>query len=497
MLLVAGGGLGWLFAPAALGLAVGAWLGARRLWAVIAAGAIALLGWSWTAVAFSGARLASLAPPAYLVTNLSSSYLEKFLQSVMGAAAAARANPLFVVASIAIACALAWAAWPLKRALGESREWVVGALAVVAVCVTVCVGAWQPAVVENFKTIPPGSATDAGIYRAAYGRMLAGEGYYEAFLHAAEKDDRLIAEKAIRNGKFYSFISAPAQMRSAVRVLRVALSGSHRSHRACSCWGLHACAALLLLLYWACCPTRATPRRSPSSSLPRCSSRPWCGWASSTRICGPGFAALAALLLWLRGKYIAAGVAALLAGLFREPALIVLVIFAGWSAFYAFKSRKREWVIRTATMAGLLVAFAGLFWLHSVKASAYIASGTSASGGIIVTMLQAGQKLGWDGKLAAVSFLGVLWWIAGVAPVAMLLLQLPGWGWTLWRRKIAFWPVMTLAVFWVAFIVIVGPYSSYWGLMFMPIAYAGTGASIAKLGSEGVGGVGVTGSVTA
>ena len=136
-------------------------------------------------------------------------------------------------------------------------------------------------------------------------------------------------------------------------------------------------------------------------------------------------------------------------------------------------------------MAGLLVAFAGLFWLHSVKASAYIASGTSASGGIIVTMLQAGQKLGWDGKLAAVSFLGVLWWIAGVAPVTMLLLQLPGWGWTLWRKKIAFWPVMTLAVFWVAFIVIVGPYSSYWGLMFMPIAYAGTGALIAKLGSEG------------
>lgn len=363
------------------------------------------------------------------------------------------------------------------KALGARQDlgkklagWLVAlTLAVVLVATGWTAGAsFREVLARQFS--PGETAADPFIYMGAYQAMLRGDSYYQGYLKAAANDARLIQENAIRDGKFYSFVSSPSLMREpwtfhlwrvlapngplGVFLLALVASGGVllATH-----WGFSRLSPLAALL----APVLLYPILLMSSV--------WMNiflpdfWA--------GLAMVASLAFLARRIPIAAIAFALAAALFRETLVIWLLALVVLAVLH----RKESHGMRDlAIAAGALVAFAVLYGMHYWQAGQLIAPEINAGTGGFFKRLVASSEMSFASKFSAP--LWYMMWPYGFfkPPGAFFaLLGIGGFAISLRGNRLLRWMVPGYGAFWLVYFATIGAASSYWGQQVMPFYLLG------------------------
>jgi hypothetical protein len=395
------------------------------------------------------------------------------------------AATIVVVATVVCAAVAAGVAYALSQ-LQSNQELgraVGGWIVVCALAIVFMMTGWNSA--SDFRDTlsrPPASgayAYDAYIYQGAYSAMLQGSSYYQGFVQSASGDSRLIKEKAVRGGKFYSFIWAPSLMREpgAFYLWRVLAPNGPPG---VFLLALGACAGIMLLTHWGFATLSwATSLLAPVLVYPiLLLSSTWMNiffpdyWAS--------LAFLASLMFLLRRQLIAALAFALAAALFRETLviwLIALIVFA------ALRRKSTEEGTRDIIVAGsLLVVFAALYGLHYFQAGQLIAPAANAGAGGFIQRLMLSAQLSTDAKFMAP--MSYMMWPYGFfrLPGAVLAAAgVVGYLVGLRRARVLSWIVAGYGAFWFVYYATIGAASSYWGQQVMPFYLIGVALLVASL----------------
>lgn len=308
-----------------------------------------------------------------------------------------------------------------------------------------------------------------------YFNVLAGKPYYEGFVDAAAGDSRLIALKAVRDGKLHAWAYSPAFIR---------MPWTFYIWRALAPTGglyyvsLLACVLALFGVFWALYPV-LTYRAAlvPPLLFPL-----FLTHASWTNIYLPdwwaGLAILFSVLFQVRRRYALAGVFAFLAAIFRDFALIWLVLLLANALWLYFRGRKSQWKRRAVAYALMIAAFFTLYFIHLRAGIPYVAEQPGAPG--IAGRLRDSAVLGFDQRfLAPASYLMFPYGESVVRRALLVFAQVPGWWLVLRRDPPALVPVLALVLFWIAFTLTIGAPSSYWGQMYMPLAVVGSASLLA------------------
>lgn len=391
---------------------------------------------------------------------------------------------LAVVSALAVGAGAAWLAARAYETAGE-RRWLVHLPATVLL-VVVIVG-----MISSGSSVNPGKAAvtlreagsfkyDAAIYRQAHILMVEQDlEYYEAFITAASQDGRLIEEGAVQDGKFVAWATSPDFIRMPY------LFWIWQSARAVglNVYQLSMLVAALLLAgaYWAFWPTFGRAAVIMPALV-----YPWfIAHATWVNLFFPDYwasmLALASMLLVLRERWLAAGVAALAAALCREVAAI-------WIAFLIIGALAAL-LDRTDTRArrdllfylGCVAAFSLAVYLHRGPAGALIATTVTAIP--VSEMLATSAARSLRERFVAPG--GHVMYPYGffLFPPAGLVILAPLGFWFSLRRgpRRVLATVLAACLFWLAFTLTIGAPSSYWGQQYTALAVLGSTALFAWL----------------
>ncbi len=339
---------------------------------------------------------------------------------------------------------------------------------------------------NQFLRQPPAAGTfrqDAFIFWHAYVNVTKSEPYYAALRDGAADDSAIIDNHYIVDGKFTGWALSPASIRlpypfylwrylapgGGTELLVVALVFA----------GMVLAASLWALM----------PRIGPAAALVPMLLMPYLqvslvfGGLFLPDVWAALFVTLA-FFAWIRERYVVAGAFMLAGALCRETAIFALLILLAWTAWRALR-REREWVVRAIALAGMTAVFALAYWLHLRAGAAYV-SGTQSAGGTVAQMLGTSAGRSFSAKFLNPtefgSFIYMLLFLPSWLPLG---LQFPGWYLALRRSNDALVPVLAFAAFWVVFTATFGATSAYWGVMYMPLAIAGSGVLLAWAGMRG------------
>ena len=373
----------------------------------------------------------------------------------------------------------AGASWIASRTAPDRAELariVLGGIAVTAIALALVFAAYSsPFRLRSTQPLAAGTYRyDAAIYMNAYFNLIDGMPYYPGFVKAAAGDTRLIAEKDVRNGKFYGWAYSPSFIRMpwTFYIWRVLAPDGSLFYTS-----LLLCVVALYAVWWGLYPSlTARAALVPPVLFPfllMCTS--WVNlflpdwWA--------GLAILFSVMLQVRKRYVWAGVFALLAGIFRDVALIWLAILLLWAIYRGWREGAKWWRL-AALYSALMLGFFALYFMHLRAGAPYVApqpNGLDIKGRLAASAATSfGQRF-----IAPTEFMMIPYGTLIGKHALPLFAQLPGWWLVLRRNRGALVPVLAFAVFWIVFSATIGATSSYWGQMYMPIALVGSAALLA------------------
>jgi hypothetical protein len=424
-------------------------------------------------------RLAHL--PAFATRDAQATFFGTFIGPLMqyNVANLYFADPLgrvaFALLALAATALVAGLASLAIRRTGVSRRLASWALILVLACAFVTTAWLQTAPFRARIAHAPRAGTyayDANIFLGTYYEMGNGLDYYHAHVAAAAGDSRLIAEHAVRDGRFYLWATSPAFVRQPWAFwLWQSIPGG-----AVGVWllGVAVAALMLPMLLWAFEPYLG-PRAVVVPLLLFPLLMAYVVWID---VFFPDFwsalAILAGICLVLRKRWYLAGALALAAALFRETAAAWLLVLTCGALLFRLRG-DRAWRGRLLAFGGLFAAFAVAYALHYHAAGAVIASvprpmSVSAYLAGAASMSFADR---FDAPYAyityAYGFYQLPVWLFAIA-------QLPGLALVLRRAPQARVVLLAYALGWSAFMLTVSSHSSYWGLLFVPLAISGTAA---------------------
>ncbi|MDR3687184.1 MAG: hypothetical protein P4L93_09545 [Coriobacteriia bacterium] len=371
------------------------------------------------------------------------------------------------------------ARWLASRTAPDRAEVaraVLGGVAVTAIAVALILAAYSsPFRLRSTHPLAAGTYRyDAAIYMNAYFNLLKGMPYYPGFVKAASGDTRLIAEKDVRNGKFYGWAYSASFIRMpwTFYIWRVLAPGGGLFY-----WSLLLCVVALFAVWWGLYPSlTARAALVPPVLFPlllMCTS--WMNlffpdwWA--------GLAILFSIMLQIRKRYVWAGVFALLAGIFRDVALIWLAILLLWAIYRGWREGAKWWRF-AGLYAAFMLGFFVLYFVHLRAGAPFVAPQPGAPD--IKGRLAASAADTFGTRFIAPAAYMMVPYGTFIGKRALpLFAQLPGWWLVLRRNKGALVPVLAFATFWVLFTATIGATSSYWGQMYTPIALVGSAALFA------------------
>jgi hypothetical protein len=483
LLVGVGGPWGWVLAIVAVG-AMAAAVGEGMVSAAVMGGVAGVLGSGYAVLIYRAPR-AVKALKSWHAGYPQSQVHDQFLGPLIKSSAVnehwwGRADVGLVVAVAAgIVVVAIGARWLAARAPAEKdarARAVLGSIAVAAVATALVLGAWT----SQFRTastheLARGSYRyDSAIYMNAYFNLLHGMPYYEGFVKAAAGDSRLIADKSVRNGKFYGWAYSASFIRMpwTFYIWRLlAPTGG--------LWyvSLLVCVLALFAVWWGMYPVlSARASMIPAVLFPllmTCTA--WVNmyfpdwWA--------GLAILLSVMFQIRKRYVLAGAFALLAGIFRDVALVWLVILLVNALVMSWRAGA-EWRRRAALYAAFLAGFFVLYFIHLRAGAPFVVpqpGALSIAGRLSVSFA---NSLSQRFFAPAIYMMVAYGWLMGHHAL-MMLLQVPGWALVLRRERPALLPVLAFVGFWIAFTATIGATSSYWGQMYTPIAMVGSAALFA------------------
>lgn len=438
-------------------------------------------------VASLNAQLQAMPPyanPDVIIPQLYHDFLQPLMQAPLTVTTPASGPMSVVLAAVLLtplcAAGIAW----LLRSLGDRKfaENVAGWVVVSALAVILIGTSWNAATTfrESLgQRMENGSYRfDAVIYLRAYEGMLDGGGYYQSLLKAGAGDARLIKENAVRNGKFYSFISSPTLAREpwAFYLWRFA---APQGAPGVFLLSLLVCAASMLALHWGLRRTSfAASLIAPVLLLPMfLFLTAWYNiffpdfWA--------GIAMLVSLAFLAREKVIGAALFALAAALFRETLVFWLIAVVVYSALRAKSSRTG--IRDLACAGGSFVVFVGLYALHYFQASQIIAAQANSGAGGFLARLQDSASASLVGKfLAPFSYMMWPYGFFRFSGVVLVVAGLIGWALSFPDKRTLRWTIFGYGAVWLTYYATIGAASSYWGQQVLPFYLVGVAMLVAS-----------------
>jgi hypothetical protein len=386
---------------------------------------------------------------------------------------------LVTCVAIGVAALAAVTRWLISRSSAERASLLrvaICGVAVGAVAIALVVGAWSsPFRLRSTHALPAGTYRyDSEIYMNVYFNLLDGMPYYQGFVKAAAGDTRIIAENDVRGGKFYGWVYSPSFIRMPWtfylwRVIAPTGGLWYVSLALCVlalfvvCWGLYPALSLRAALV----PPLLFPFLLMCTAWANMYFPDW--WA--------GLAVLFSVMFQIRKRYIVAGVLALLAGIFRDVALIWLAILLINALVRGWRHGAKWWRL-AALYAALMAGFFVLYFWHLRAGAPYVAPQPGA--GTIGQRLVASAAAGLGQRFFAPAAYMMVPYGTLIGKRALpLFVQLAGWWLVLRRNNAARAPVLAFALFWIVFTATIGAASSYWGQMYMPVALVGSAALLA------------------
>lgn len=476
---------GWLqpapivLAPLVAGVIVGCLL-RNRLASALAGAAVGLAG-SLASLASYGEQSyihAVQSAPAWANPDIPASLYTKTIYQMILANPVNTPGmvPVVLVGGVVLTAGVAFGAAHLTRdALKLTKRWVVGGVAAILCASFVfTVSSAGAEFIQGVSSEPPSGtyAFDPIIYMNTYYEMLKGTGYYDSIVTAAAGDSRLQKDNLVHDGKFYGWVLSASFIRepTAFYLWKYASPGDARG---VVYLGAVLCGLLLFGVWWALEPMigdaalLGPPLLAPYFLL----------MTVNFNIFFPDYWAalmiVGSMLLLFRRQFIGAIVLAFLAAVFRETTVPWLLILAAYSGWVWIRDRtSREWLVRMAVAGGLLVLFGLQFWLHLANGSAVISPTMQQTSPIAYYLTRMQSSFEWK----------------VVQPTAYMMFPYGFFafpGWLLWPFEfLGLWVVLRgdrhvralallFAGFWVAFCVVFGVSSSYWGQVFMPVTLLG------------------------
>lgn len=379
-----------------------------------------------------------------------------------------------------VAAKPSWGRLDTKRLLGGA------AIALVAISFLVTAWRFTPEF-RGFLAVEPADKSysfDPVINLRAYYLMLHGDDYYTAIVRAAQGDARLADGKHFtKEGKFSLGWGSTVPLRQP-EIWYFWKFIAPGGGVALLVWAALAAAGFLIAAYLALLPWvsyRALfamfavyPALMMGTVWLNILNPDW--WAT--------LLIMFSMLLVLRRQFIAAGVVALLAAIFREIFVLWLLALLVIAAVQALRSEK--WRKTALVMLVLVLLFVPVYVAHYQKALTYVDTKAplSAEGGFQrgLNMAIGLIKNPFDWKfLAPTSFL--MYPYGSFRFPAWIFLPLGALGFWIALRKdkqVAF-TLASYPTFWLVFYFVFGPTNSYWGQHVMPLAVMGTGILLAEL----------------
>jgi hypothetical protein len=321
-------------------------------------------------------------------------------------------------------------------------------------------------------------AFDGSVYIKTYYNMVHGQDYYTAILNAAAGDSRLIKEKAIRNGKFYSWFNSPGFVRIPITFYLWKYAAPNGAGGVVYLAALLSAAALAAV-YWG-----ASARIGPRALVVALFVFPYLLFTSLSfniffNDYWAGLAVLASASLLLRREWVAALVLACLAAICRDVLLVWFIVLIGVCAFSWWKQRSSEWRTRTLVgVAGLLVYGAVYAWNYANAAR--IVAGTNSAAPLQLVLALLGNSLVY--KIVQPTSFMMFPYGYFVLPGLVLWLLGPLGLWALSGHDTPTrFALMAWAAYWLVFYLAFGVSSSYWGQHTMSIALMGMGCLLISL----------------
>jgi len=477
-----GGPWGWLLA-----IGVGGFLAAATCSGVFSAAVIGglagALGTGWAVAIYRAPRAVEALQGwkgGYPGTKVHVQFLAPLIRSsAVNGRWGAAAIGLFLVLVVGVVLIAMSSQWLLKRMSADrarASRVVFGTIAVTAVAAALVLSSFSgPFRHQSSAPLRAGGYSfDAAIYMNVYFNLLDGMPYYEGFVKAAAGDSRLIAEKSVRDGQFYGWVYSPSFVRMPWTFYLWRLLAPH-GHL----WytSLLLCVIALYAVWWGLYPVLSVRAALiPPVLFPllmMCTA--WLNmffpdwWA--------GLAILFSVMFQIRKRYVLAGVLALLAGVFRDVALIWLVLLLLHALARSWKGGA-QWRRLTALYALFLAGFFALYFFHLRAAAPFVAPQPGAIG-IGGRLAVSAANTFAQRFFVPASYMMVAYGTALGARALFVFAQLPGWWLVLRRDREALWPVFSFALFWMVFTATVGATSSYWGQIYTPVAVVGAAALLA------------------
>ena len=386
---------------------------------------------------------------------------------------------LIVMMTLGVAAVAALGGWLVSKspsARAHSLRIAFGTLAVTAIAAALVLAAFSgPFRLRSTHALPAGTYRyDAAIYMNTYFNVLDGTPYYESIVKAASGDSRVMEEGGVRDGKFYGWAYSPAFIRMpwTFQIWRLIAPNGQLWYVS-----LFLCVAALYAVWWglyavlgvraALVPPILFPLLMMATAWVNMYFPDW--WAA--------LAILFSVVFQIRRRYVLAGVLALLAGVFRDVALIWLAILLVNAAVLAWRGEAR-WRRLAVMYAVFMMGFFLVYFAHLRAAAPFVAPQPNSPD--IRGRLAVSAVNNLDQRFfAPAAYMMVAYGSAVGRRALFVFAQIPGWWLVLRREKEALWPVLAFSVFWIAFTLTIGATSSYWGQVYTPVAVMGTGALFA------------------
>jgi hypothetical protein len=385
---------------------------------------------------------------------------------------------ILVITAGVVACALAahWIGSRVPVGRLEAARVAAGVIVVLAVSVTLVLGASSGAFRE--RSVHPLAAGkyrfDAAIYMNAYFNLLDGMPYYEGFVKAAAGDGRLVAERDVRNGRFYGWAYSAAFIRMpwTFYIWRVLAPTGGLFYVS-----MALCVMGLFAVFWGLYPTLSVRAALvPPILFPllmTCT-----GWLNMFfPDWWAGLAILFSVMFQIRKRYLLAATFAVLAGVFRDVTLIWLAILTVHALYRAARG-DRDWRLRAGVHVALMVGFFALYFAHLRAGAPYVATQPTSLTVWDRLAISASYTLG-QRFFTPASYMMNPYGSAIGRHASLMFAQLLGWWLVLRGNVAALVPVLAFALFWIVFTLTIGAPSSYWGQMYTPVAVVGSAALLA------------------
>lgn len=397
-----------------------------------------------------------------------------------------RFSPLLILLGASATTAVAYgSARLLAKLRAHRRRWVEwGVVAILCGTFIYSSIAISAPFIDHVNQEPqPGAyAFDGSVYVKTFYNMQHGQDYYAALVDAAAGDSRLMKENWVRGGKFYGWFSSPGFVRIPITFYAwqaVSFAGAGGVVYLAALAG----ALVLAAVYWG-----ARARVGSRALFVVLLIFPYLlfmglsfniffndYWAA--------LAALASVAVLLRRQWVAAAVLACLAAVCRDVLLIWLLILIGVSCFTWLRKRGLEWGRRAAVSSGMLLAFGGAYaWNYANAARIVVTSDFRGPLGRVLDM--AGYDLVY--KLVQPTSYMMFPYGYFVLPGLVLWLVGPLGLWAVTRNdRPTRYALVAWSAYWIAFYVILGVSSSYWGQHTLPVSLMGLGLLLCTLDQLG------------